>query len=217
MDLNDEEMSKLSLSRSPLNPPFRSLLLTVYPCVLGASPPCANMDTEIDGKQMVIMLNRYSFDPENKANPVKTIPFVDTIIYLEKIIQMQKSFTFSTTEVYDDQYDFLKEKLKRRYHEIDKESTNTNSRFEQNFCNATSTDFPDDCSPLVSIQFASGGKITKLKRSYKKLFQTFGELGGFMEIAITFASIVYLITKCSNSDNKLKEEILKKSDVNSYK
>lgn len=217
MDLDDEEMSKLSIARNPLSPPYRTFLLTIYPCVLGASPPCADMETEIDGRQMIVTLNRYSFNAENKSNPVKVIPFIDTVIYLEKIIQVQKGFTYSTTEVYDDQYDFFGEKLKIRYHEIDKESTNTNSRAPQNFCDATSTDFPNDCDPLVSIHFDSGGKKTKLKRTYKKFLEIFGELGGFVEIAIGFATIIYLFTKCSNSDDKLKEEMLKQSDVDSYK
>lgn len=89
MNLDDEEMGSLSLTRNALSPPYRFLLITVYPCSLG-SLACADMDTDINGKQLILMLNRYSFDPENKADPVKVAPFVDTIIYLEKNISVQK-------------------------------------------------------------------------------------------------------------------------------
>jgi hypothetical protein len=67
------------------------------------------------------------------------------------------------------------------------------------------------------LLFKSGGKKTKLKRTYKKIFGTLGEVGGFIEIAIGIMAFIYVITKCNKSEDRMREEILKEGNCEHYK
>jgi hypothetical protein len=190
--------------------------ITIFPCALGSAGPapnqCVDEATYIDGQDLMVLLTKYSFDPENKSSPIKLIPYFDSRFVLETTLTTTQEFFMSKTEIYDDDLDFIKERKKFEYSEIDYIIQLTNSRVIQTnpWCDLAT--FPAGCNPYAYIQIKSGGKSTKIKRTYKKVMETFGELGGFVEIAVAAMALIYMVTKCNKSEDKMREELLKSNN-----
>ena len=63
------------------------------------------------------MSSKHSFNPENKEDPLKIVANMDTNFSIRQDIVYKTEFLYGTTELYDDDREFLGERLKKRYFE----------------------------------------------------------------------------------------------------
>lgn len=77
----------------------------------------------------------------------------------------------------------------------------------------TKGDLGIDCSPLMIFQWNSGGRKTVIKRKYKKVLDTVGELGGLFEAMLSTAATCYIIYTCTRMDKYVQKKLTKGYDA----
>ena len=145
--------------------------------------------------------------------PLSTVGSIDEILSIDYRLNKQIRMVLNKVELYDDKYDFFKESLKKEYSDIDRITSQIAIR-ETNFPVVPIIDLRCDpaniqlCQGYMSIEISSGGKKITMTRSYPKIFNVIGELGGFIDIVMLIFGILYVISKIQKDTEQIKKALL---------
>lgn len=96
--------------------PVRLIRINVFPCSLDATE-CA--DAQTLSQFLLLPTNiQKSYDPSDKYDPVKSIPYYSEGITLDPTLLKTKEFTLRTNEIWDDDQDFFDEKLRATFVDV---------------------------------------------------------------------------------------------------
>lgn len=195
-----------------VEPPYRLIQFQFFPCVRGAEELCGDKDI-ISNIELFILTTKFSFDPENKENPISRIAVFEENVRYNLFFSKKKILTFKQTKIYDDSKDFGDPEFKTEFQDVDKSSLSyaLNSKSEEHVCNGA---IEGDCVSLVTLELQADKKIVHIVRTYPKIFGVLGEFGGVVEIVITAASLLYLVYTCTKFDRTLAKKVYK-GDVES--
>lgn len=208
--LTEEELKELYVEKNQLDPPMAQMQVNVFPCA-NTNPNCVldlNTFKRID---LVSVLPQRTFEPDNMGEPVNTISSVEEIFTIDYRLTKFVKLQLNNIELYDDKYDFFKESLKKSYSDIDRISTNFGFRELTNVLKQDLECDPenlDSCQGYVTIDIISSGKSVTITRSYPKIFNVIGELGGFIDIVMLIFGILYVISKIQKDTEQIKKALL---------
>lgn len=200
--IKDEENYKVEGAMTQV--PFITYNIKFFPCSLEDQSQCKSKQDIMQAQFNVLNLVP-SFDKEEFDNPVtfRPISLLKTFLNYNqgKIINIQ----LKKNILYDETMDYLGEKLKKEYAEMDSIRSDIFQRDEnQIYC--TDTEIRDGkCAPYINIKFSAGGKSTTIKRNYKKPSELMGDIGGINEVfLIIFSFLFVVVSKFCKED---KEEL----------
>ena len=191
-------------------PPFIKFVVHITPCLLGPPPACASTE-QMEGAELNLFTASFSFDPENRENPIQVLPIVGENPRIVLSTRIQKVIRLKTTEIKDDDQEFGDETPRKTFSDIDRVIDNFDSRAAPlTWCTVDGT-IP--CHAFITLDYQSGTKKVVIKRAYKKLISTLGEVGGINEMVMLGIGVLYLIYVCSKAENRLKKEMLRKEPL----
>ena len=173
--------------------------LAVYPCHKKSSDNCGDLEL-LNGASLVLVLPKFSFDPQNVTNPIKITSNLEEILTIKPGMSFIRDYKILKTEIWDDINEniFAKPTLKREFYTLDLD--NTKNIFTDHLGDPkdyiTCTGLPEDeCTPYYDILIKSGHKTTVIKRKYKKGADVLGEIGGIQQTVLLVCGMVWLLQK----------------------
>jgi hypothetical protein len=135
---------------------------------------------------------------------------IDEIVQIDYRLKKNLIVSLNNVELYDDKYDFFEETLKQKYSEIDKITTNFGLRDLSDtewdlICHPDALSY---CEEYISILIFSSGDLITMKRTYPKIFNVIGELGGFIDIVMLVFGILYIASKIQKDTEQIKKALL---------
>lgn len=215
-NIEKDDLNELYVQGNIIFSPFRYMVLTALPCTLPADQ-CAPSET-LSSAEVVVTLPQISFDPENKDNPLFTLPTIEYKMTVNPAITIVNKIFFQENEIYDDKLDFFSEKLKDSYASIDRIVEDSIQRGnEETNCDLSDTE--KKCFPYARMIFESTGKKLVQKRNYVKVFNTLGEMGGMRGVIIMLIGLGYgIFCGCfKGSDIVEREYYGGKKNFNEYR
>lgn len=216
-DIQKTDMENLFIQGNLIHLPYTIMTLEVYPCSLSDNTQCAP-EEGMTSAEAVVMLPQISFDPENKENPLFTIPVIDYKILINPKITVINKIFVQQNEIFDDTLDFFPEKLKEEYSSIDRVVEDSIMRPDTAGVNCEKPQEPD-CTQYAKLIFEASGKKLVMKRNYVKVFNTLGELGGMRGVIIMLIGLGYgTFCGCFQSSEILEEDFFcGKKNYEAYK
>lgn len=177
-----------------LTPPYAVLQIAVLPCFTYYSNGalCPNSSWYFNLK-MVVILPFTSFDPSNYENPITRVPAINREVFVNLYDTTNYYYFLKQSVIMDDQYDFFPPVQKSTFVDIDETKLVMSYRQPTYYCvlpNLTG------CKVLLYVYINSGGKSITITRSYSKIFNVLGEIGGFTEVALLITGVGLIIYKC---------------------
>lgn len=186
--------------------------ILIFPCSLPNPGDCATPAELVELKLEIGMLNK-GYDPHNKDNPVQNLPSFDDSIHLDPNLLKRKKFQMRKNEIWDDEEQFGDKTFKDSYLDVYKESMDFQTRSPSStYCSPANLAIMN-CNPYLKFEFMSSGRNQIITRTYAKLLETLGEIGGNREIIMLFGYLIYRWRNRKNLRKHLNEEILEAKDV----
>ena len=204
------DYSNFFVSGNMINPPRNDIWLRIYPCTLADSTQCAPLQ-EIALMGILITLPKVNFEPANYDNPYVILPDSTFQVLIQPSTYKVYQMSFKNTKIYDDAYDFFEKTEQDQYQEID--STIYNA-FDRNLpglplldCTGQ-TSLRDTCYPYVMVSMTSGGQTQVTVRTYNKILEALGEIGGFWDLTVLMAGLLLGLFVAGRSNDFLIRETL---------
>lgn len=194
-------------------PPRRQFNIFVFPCAGEKADDCAE---EKEFKNLVVnfILPSPSFDPENYENPITIFPSSDTYVSVNPQASKRINLKLKKTEIYDDRFDLVGEKLKEEVIDVDTTRSNDQSRSGETYWCTYEQVNAGNCTSFVEMEISSGGTSIVIVRSYMKILTIIGEMGGANDAMLVFVGILFLLWKWRNNpgDTAIKTAILQRKN-----
>lgn len=188
-------------------PPQTVFIINIFPCSLEDPTKCATPQ-ELFQFNMYLSLPKFSFDREDLDDPVKMTPSVGLTTPINYGLMKKREIWLKKNAVYDDRVDFAKDSLNSEYFEIDGIERTSIPRMGTPVHCTKEQIMMSQCQPYVVLQFGSSGKFVKIKRSYKKLLNVLGEIGGAAKVFFIGSSVAFYILGRFFIKKKKAQEIL---------
>ena len=165
-----------------MSPPYRTIHLNILPCMLPDKSLCAPPE-ELGRTYIGIVMIGTSFVPERKSNPLVRIPFVEEFkIGLDQ--ETIYSLNFKGNKIFDDDSSVMAPKLNSEFTEKDEVTIYAATRAYKDTKCSMEMYAKRVCVPYLTLQLKSSGKTVIITRSYPKLLETLGEIGGTGELCV---------------------------------
>ena len=188
--------------------------LMIYPCSLPDSEECAPAE-EVTGTDIVILLPKINFDPENYSNPFLIVPDSGFRVSIQPSTQKQYWTEISSTKIMDDQFDFVEKMERVGFQEMGELSYNALDRVSRGGSSLTSCsgkeDLLEECQPYALVGVTSSGSSKTIVRRYDKLIKSLGDIGGFSELVLSAAAVLVILLVKGKLTRFLIKNLLKTS------
>ena len=217
-NLDDTDISQFVVGgNSGFADDFAVVLLHVYPCVGGPNKECVD-ESELEGIVSPIRIPRFTFEPEDVANPIKEVDMFDQIpLALGRLSFF--NFTLRQELIEDESvYNFRPMNVKAELLEVDHKHFDAKPRtLSASPCSISPNTgiFGVSCEPLLSITFQIGGTVIHRKRNFGKILNTFGEVGGIFEVIMLVFALIFICFKCYVKGEKqiIKEGVYEEGEL----
>ena len=217
-NLTDADIPKFVIGGNPgFADGFSVVLLHVYPCIVSSNRECI-AESELEGLVNPMRIPRYTFEPENAANPIKELDLFDQIP-----LSLRRTSFFNYTlqrELIEDEsmYSFRPVNVKAELLEVEHKYFDAKQRVPSaQPCSVSPNTgiFGVSCEPLLSITFQIGGTVIHRKRNFGKILNTFGEVGGIFEVIMLVFALIFMCFKCYVKGEKqiIKEGVYEKGEL----
>ena len=191
-DLDGQE-DKLKVEGKFEDPPYIHARVYIGPCSLPSRSQCKTLE-EMTSTTVVIATPKKMFDFSNKKNPLKTVLQLDKEYSIDATRLKVMNYNSKRVRVYDDSWDFFEPvfKLEYSYFELDyMDSSEYPKAF--GYCQGGElNDFINGrCPTYILLLFIATGDLTKITRSYPKVLDSVGQIGGVAEIFMVVGALIY--------------------------
>ena len=171
--------------------PFKYIRISVYPCTLTTPASNCVSHTEITKSKLKLGILETTYDLSNKNDPLGEVVNFDSEYFLNPGQLNHMTYFYQNNQILDDRSDFGDEKLNSRY--LDREKTITSSGYRDNTVSCPLANIGTlFCREYLVLEFRSGNKIKQIQRRYRKYLETFGDVGGYIEMILIICRVVYL-------------------------
>ena len=192
--IDAKDPSKLFVASSPTTVPYQRHQIEIHPCSLPNPADCAT-PADFIGLSVVFAKPDVAFDPTNYKNPLSFSIDSDLLLAFDITQSYSWESSFRTNEIYDERYDFIGEQFFDSFIDIESVFTRGVARpSAQLFCTLDQIK-TFACVPFFKFDFKSGNQVKKIKRTYKMILDTLGNMGGIFEIMFAIAAILYCCYK----------------------
>ena len=175
------------------DPPYINARIYIGPCSLPDKTQCKSIQ-EITSITVVTIAPKKMFDPSNKKNPLKTVLQLDKEYSIGSNHTRFYSYNSKRVRVYDDSWDFFEAnfKLEYSYFELDYIDSSEHSQ-PRDYCpGGTLADFVSEvCPTYMLLFFVATGDLTKVTRTYPKILDAAGQIGGVAEVFMVIGGLIY--------------------------
>ena len=190
------------------SPPFHELNIYLYPCSLPNQADCAS-GQQVASSLLYFSNIRKGFDPDNRTEPVSTIPEFDGTLRFDPRSTKHLSYLVRSNEIWDDTFDFFDSRLSHEYADYTLSMKDEAQRDPTQFyCTSQMVQTGDfRCQPYIVFNWISSGETLVIKRTYSKFFGSLGEVGGTTEILILFSVVAYAAYNRYFASSFVKKEL----------
>ena len=179
----DFEEEDWHIMGSPSNLPYRRIVFKIYPCSLPDRSQCANLlqlSLTIIGNIPTIKVANYN----SKNEPLQFFVDGDSGSYVDTASKTVMNTYYKENEIYDDDSDFLDEKLSFSYIDVDRVNKVSGSRLSGSYYCTKGQIESGACEAYTDVVMRPSFEKTVIKRRYKKFFSSVSEIGGFADLII---------------------------------
>ena len=191
-DLDGQE-DKLKVEGKFEDPPYIHARVYIGPCSLPSRSQCKTLE-EMTSTTVVIATPKKMFDFSNKKNPLKTVLQLDKEYSIDATRLKVMNYNSKRVRVYDDSWDFFEAnfKLEYSYFELDYIDSSEHSQ-PRDYCpGGTLADFVSEvCPTYMLLFFVATGDLTKVTRTYPKILDAAGQIGGVAEVFMVIGGLIY--------------------------
>ena len=185
--------------------PFRSVMLQVLPCSLPDVSLCRPA-SQLKGLTVSHVLVRRVFDGSNYKNPIAFLPEFDANIGIDTRSTKNSYYKLRKNEIWDSELDFFGDKLKTKFDDYFLFGTDFRQRdVGQVYCDHQRLAL---CEPYLVVSYQATGETKVVTRTYNKLFETLGEIGGAREIVMILAALLYAYYNEKRLEASLRRDVL---------
>lgn len=198
-------MSDYYIKGDVIYPPIRLFMINILPCSLEDSTKCGKIENLVE-LSIYAFLPKIGFNKQNFQNPITMSPTVGFSFPINYQMAKKRKIFFKESRIYDDRMDFFPTKEKARFVEVDYADEYTYPRPGTPLHCTAEEVMTFTCMPYVQLEYRPSGKIVKITRSYKKLLNVFGEIGGTSKSFFLVASILlYLLGRFLFKKKRMKK------------
>ena len=205
-DIKDSDIPKFVIGGIvDSSPNFTSVNLYVYPCISEPGVVCV---PESEMTQMVspVRIPRYTFNASNVTDPVTELDSYDQVL-LDLQRTSYVNYTLQQEFIQDvSQFDYFATKDKAEYLEIEERRLDLTLRTPPTGVCPPNPSAPlgIGCQPLLVVTFNIGGVVYTRQRSFGKVLNTLGEVGGVSEVITICIGFIFMLYKCCHlSEDKI--------------
>ena len=200
-----EDNTDWMVQSSYIEPPFTSIELHVLPCTLpDPATNCASI-AELSKATLIVPQITKSMDPTKKEEPLsininidhellfnRLSRSIETIFLKENLIKSEKNRFFSEPDF--------------RFVDKEKIISSLGSRDNSISCSLQSL-IQGTCVPYASLEIRSGGRVSRITRTYTSVVTTISELGGFGDIVYIVLGFFYMFYNKHHYDVWIKNQL----------
>ena len=192
-------------------PPYYITRIYFFPCSLKNKEECAPSEI-IRHLSVSFATVRKAFDYTNRSHPISTTTDFDGQVEFDLRSAKSTWFRLRRNRVFDSDYDFFNSKMIIEYDDYYQYSTDFRQRDEvQTYCdkswilNLTN----DLCYGYLVIHYVASGETLEINRSYPKVFESLGEVGGAAEIILLVFGLIYCFYNKIKLDHYVETKLLR--------
>ena len=186
------------------------LKVEMYPCSLPNALDCASA-AQINNVRMAILTQKRYIDYRDYYDPVKAITNLREDISLMQAAGVSLYNYIKKTVIEDETNFFMPKSPEREFYEITFEENNSFMRSGSTICTPTeinSVPVASTCTPYVIMEWRSSGLQETYTRTYTDLMTAFSDVGGFKELVLLGAIIIYAFYNGYYKEKYIKQSII---------
>ena len=192
-DLKNFQNAYIS-EENPKNSSYTVPVIKVYPCSLPDPNMCASAQ-ELSFTNLVQARMNKLFVPANKDNPVSVMPRIIGDVRFDSTQTKSHTYAVKANQIIDDTSYIGQPAVRREYATFHLDYIDTRAR-DPNQLHCAQTGIPNmpfylSCFEYFTINFQATGRLTNIRRGYRKLTTVLGEFGGSMKLLTSFVFIAY--------------------------
>ena len=194
--------------------PYQRVAIYVFPCSLPNPANCAS-PADFLGLSILFVKSNVAFDPTNFKKPISVSVDSDLLLAFDITQSYSWEGSFRKNEIWDERIDFIGEQFKESYIDFETVFTRGIARPAAQLACTTQQIISSLCAPYFVFDFKSGNQLKKIKRTYKMVLDTLGNMGGIFEITFSLAAVLYCCYK-ERARNNYMHTIVHHRPTNEY-
>ena len=194
--------------RNLSNSTYYNPKLVIYPCSLPDKSLCAPKQEILYSNIVYTSIDKLMVSSDLK-NPIGFSPKTKSIS-LDASVSKAIVYDLSLSQVYDDTNIFSGPTLKEEFVTQQKVDSDTKKRNEEQLhCSAAQIAMGvfGGCVEYLNVGYSPTGQLMKIRRNYRKMTTTLGELGGFVKLISTVVFILYSFYNARSVKNHIANHI----------